>query len=85
METIGSITCSISNISNEKHFIDKSTYSPCTSTHNVHNTNVAISLLKECAEKPQDEVLAKLDSPLRFKKNKKNKISLQKKLFEMKH
>ena len=67
METISSISCSIPENSNEKHFIDKPANSPCTSTHNVHKTNVAISLLKECAEKPQDEVMAKLDAPLRFR------------------
>ena len=69
METISSISCSIPENSGEKHFIDKPTNSPCTSTQIVvHNTNITISLLKKRAEKPQDEVITKLDAPLRFKK-----------------
>jgi len=69
METIISISYSIPENSVETHFIDKPTDSPCTSTQNVHNTNITISLLKKCAEKPQDEVTTRLDAPLRFKKN----------------
>ncbi len=56
--------------SGEKHFIDKLADSPCTSTHNVQNTNITISLLKKCAEKPQNEVITKLDASLRLKKPK---------------
>ena len=70
METIRSILCSIPGNSGENHFIDKPTDLPCTSTPNVQNTNVAISLLNKCAEKPQGEVITKLDAPLRFKKSK---------------
>jgi hypothetical protein len=62
METISSISCSIPEISGETHFIDKPADSPCTSTQNVQNINIAISLLKKCAEKPQDEVITKLDA-----------------------
>ena len=67
METISSISCSIPENSDENKFVDKLADSPCTSTQNVHNTNITISLLKKCAEKPQDEVITKLDAPLRFK------------------
>ena len=65
METISSISCSIPENSGEKHFIDNPANKPCTSTQNVHNTNITISLLKKCAEKTQDEVITKLDAPLR--------------------
>ena len=65
METSSSISCSIPENSGEKHFINKLTYLPCTSTRNVQNTNIAISLLNKCAEKIQDEVITKLDAPLR--------------------
>ena len=63
METIRSISCSILENSGENHFIDKPTDLPCTSPQNVQNTNIAISLLKKCAEKPQGEVITKLDAP----------------------
>ena len=74
METISSISCSIPENSGEKHLIYKPTNSPCTSTQNVQNTNIAISLFKKCAEKPQDEVIDKLDAPLLFKKIKIKQI-----------
>jgi len=67
METICSISCSFPENSGETHFIDKPSHSPCTSKQNVHNTNITVALLKKCAEKPQDEVITKLDAPLRFK------------------
>jgi len=57
-----------------KHFIDKPKDVPCTSTQNVHNTNIAISLLNKYAEKPQNEVRTKLDAALRFKKIKIKQI-----------
>ena len=60
--------------SGKKYFIDKPADSPCTSTQNAQNTNIARSLLKKCAEKPQDEVNTKLDAPLRFKKIKIKQI-----------
>ncbi len=63
METISSISCPIPENSGEKHSIDKLADSPCTSTQNVQNTNVTISLLKKCDEKPLDEVITKLDAP----------------------
>jgi hypothetical protein len=63
METISSISCSIPENSGEKHFTDKPADSLCTSAQNVQKTNVTISFLKECAEKPQHEVIAKLDAP----------------------
>jgi len=69
METISSISCSIPENSGKQHFIDKPANLPCTSTHNVRNTNITLlSLLKKCDEKPQDDVITKLDAPLRFKK-----------------
>ena len=74
METINSISCSIPENSGEKHFIDKPADSPFTSTQNVQNTNITISLLKKFDEKPQDEVITKLDAPLRFKKIKIKQI-----------
>ena len=70
METISSISFSIPENSGEKHFIDKLADSPCTSTNNVQNTDVAILLLRECVEKPQDDIITILDAPLRFKKIK---------------
>ena len=70
METVSSISYSIPENSGETHSIDKLANLPCTSTQNVRNTNITILLLKKCAEKPQDEVITKLDAPLRLKKNK---------------
>jgi len=70
METISSISYSIPENSGETHSIDKPADSPCTSTQNVQNTSIIISLIKKCAEKTQDEVITKLDAPLRFKKIK---------------
>jgi hypothetical protein len=70
METSRSISCPIPENGGEKHFIDKPTDLPCTSTQNVQNTNIAISLRNKCAEKAQDEVITKLDAPLRKIKNK---------------
>jgi hypothetical protein len=68
METISSMSYSIPENSGETHSIDKSSYSFCTSTQNIQNNNITISLLKQCAEKTQDEVTTKLAAPLRFKK-----------------
>ncbi len=51
------------------NFIDKPTDLPCTSTQNVQNKNIALSLRNKCAEKPQDAVITKLDAPLRLKKS----------------
>ena len=65
METISLISYSIPEDSGETHSIDKPTNSPCTSTHNVQNTSITMSLLKQCAEKTQDEVITKLDAHLR--------------------
>jgi len=65
VEKIRSISCSIPVNQGEKHFIDKPTDLHWTSTQNVHNSNIAISLRNKCAEKPQDEVITKLDAPLR--------------------
>ena len=70
METIRSISCSIPENNGEQHFIDKTANLPCTSTQNVQKTNIAISVRNKCAEKPQDEVITKLDAPLRLKKSK---------------
>ena len=50
METISSISYSIPENSDETHSINKPTNPPCTSTHNVQNTDITISLLKTCAE-----------------------------------
>ena len=58
METISSISYSIPENSGETHSIDKPTDSPCTSTQHI---NITISLIKQCAEKPQDEVITKLE------------------------
>jgi hypothetical protein len=62
MEIISSISCSIPENSGENRVMDKPANSPCTSTKNVHNTNIAISHLKKCAEKTQDKVIAKFDA-----------------------
>jgi hypothetical protein len=51
MESIRSISCLIPENSGENHFINKLEDLPCTSTHNVQNMNIAISLLDKCAEK----------------------------------
>jgi len=80
METIRSISCSIPENSGENHFIDKPTDLSCTSTPNVQNTNIAISLLNKCAEKTQGEVITKLDTPLHFKKKKQKQIKSAKDL-----
>jgi hypothetical protein len=47
MEIIISISYSIPENSCETHSIDKPTDLPCTSTQNVQNTNITISLLKK--------------------------------------
>ena len=65
METIRSIACSIPVNRGKKHFIDKPAYLPCTSTHNIQNSNIAILLLIKCAEKTQDEVITKRNAPSR--------------------
>jgi hypothetical protein len=74
METIRSISCSISVNQGGNHLIDKPTDLSCTSTQNVQNTNIAISLSHKCAKKPQDEVITKLDVPLRTKRIKIKQI-----------
>ena len=74
METIMSISCSIPVNRGKKHLIDKPSYFPCTSTQNVQNTNIAISLSDICANKPQDGVITKLDARLRFLKIKIKQI-----------
>ena len=63
MEIISSISSSIPENIGEKHFIDEPADATCTSTQNVQNTNITISVLKKFAEKPQDEVITKLDAP----------------------
>jgi len=50
METIRLISSSIPENGGEKHFIDKPTDLPCTSTLDVHNNNIAISLRNKCVE-----------------------------------
>jgi hypothetical protein len=70
METIRSISCSIPVTRGGNHLIDKPTDLPCTSTQYVQNINIAISISNKCAEKPQDEVITKLNAPLRLKKIK---------------
>jgi hypothetical protein len=74
METIRSISCSIRIYQGVNNLIDKPADLPCTSTQNVQNTNIAISLSNKCAEKPQDQVITKLDAPLRKKKIKIKQI-----------
>ena len=69
METIRPISCSIPVNQGVNNLINKPSDLPCTSTHNVQNTNIAISLSDTCAKKPQDEVITKHDAPLRLKKN----------------
>ena len=71
IETIRSISCSIPVNQGEKHFIDKLADLPCTLTQNVQITNITVSFRNKCAEKPQDEVITKLDAPLRKKKQNK--------------
>ena len=68
LETIRSISCSIPVNRGENNLIDKPANLPCTSTHNVQNTNITISLRNKCAKKPQDKVISKLDAPLRLSK-----------------
>ena len=80
MEKVKSISCSIPENSGENHFMYKPTDLPCTSTQNVHNTNIAISLLNKCDEKTQSEVITKLDAPLCFKKIKIKQIKSEKDL-----
>ena len=67
MQTISSISWSIPENSRENHFINKPANLRYTSTQNVHNSNITISLLNNCAEKQQGEVITKLDAPLRSK------------------
>ena len=69
METIRWISCSIPVNRGETHFIDKPDDIPCTSTQNVQNINIAISLRNKCAEKPQDEVITKTWCTFTFQKN----------------
>ena len=66
METIRSISCSIPANRGKNQTIDKLANFLCTSTHNVQNTNIAISLRNKCAEKPKDDIITKLDVPLQF-------------------
>jgi hypothetical protein len=70
MGTISSISYSIPENSGKTNSIDKPTDLPCTLTQNLENTNITISLLKKCAEKPQDELITIFDAPLRLKKIK---------------
>jgi len=51
MEKIRSMSCSIPENNDNQHFVDNPTDLPCTSTHNVQKTNIAILLLNKCAEK----------------------------------
>ncbi len=68
METLSSISYSIPENTSETHSIDTPTNSPyCTSTQNVQNTNITISLMKRCVKKPQDFVINKLGSSLTIK------------------
>ena len=67
METIRSISCSIPVNQGVNYLINKLADLPCTSTQNVQNNNIAISLSDMCAKKPQDGVITKLDAPLRLK------------------
>ena len=64
METIRSISSSIPENNDTQHFIDNLADLPCTSTQNVQNTDIAISVCNKCAEKPQDDI----EKPLQFKK-----------------
>jgi hypothetical protein len=64
METIRSISCSIPENNDNQHFVDNPADLPCTSTQNVQNTDIAISVCNKCAEKPQDDI----EKPLQFKK-----------------
>jgi hypothetical protein len=80
METIRAISCSIPVNRGGNHLIDKPIYLPCTSTQNVQNTNIPISLSNKYAEKTQDEVITKLDAPLRFLKIKIKQIKSAKDL-----
>ena len=83
-ELISSISYSIPENTGEKHFIDKSAGTPCTSTHNVQDTKCTISLLEMCAEKAQEEVITKLDAPLRFKNIKIKQIKSAKDIIRKK-
>ncbi len=71
MEITRSISCSIPENNGEQLFIDKPIDLPCTSTHNVQNTNIAILVSNKCAEKPQDDIKPKIDAPLQLKKQNK--------------
>ncbi len=78
METIRSISCSIPENNDNQHFVDNPADLPRTSTQNVQNIDIAISVRNQCAEKPQDDIKPKIDAPLQFKKSKLNQLSLQK-------
>ncbi len=74
METIRSISCSIPENNDDQHFVDNAVDLPCTSTHNVQNTGITISVCNKCAEKTQDDIKPKIDAPLQFKKNQNKPI-----------
>ena len=50
METIRWISSSIPENNDNQHFVDNPADLPCTSTQNVQNTNIAISVRNKCAE-----------------------------------
>ncbi len=85
METIRSISCSIPENNGEQHFVDKPADLYCTSTQNIQNTTIAISIRNKCAEKPQDDIKPKIDAPLQYKKIKINRLSLERILLKRKH
>ncbi len=70
MEKIRSISCSIPENNGEQHFIDKPADLPCTSTQNVQNTIIAISVRNKWAGKSQDDIKPKIDAPLQLEKMK---------------
>ncbi len=84
METIKSISCPIPENNGQQHFIDKPADLPCTSTQNIQNTNIAISVRNKCAKKIQDDIKLKIDAPLQYKKIKIKQIKSAKDLTQAK-
>ena len=51
METIRAISSSVPENNDKQHFVDNLAYLPCTSTQNVHNTDIAVSVRNKYAVK----------------------------------
>ncbi len=80
METISSKSCSIPENNDDQYSVDNPADVPYTSTHNVQNTCIAISVCNKCAQKPPDDIKPKIDAPLQFIKIKMKPIQSAKDL-----